>query len=84
MYFMEEMCCSSMGEGHIVIESALDFLHVLCFFMWLYMFLFVFSLVSLFGLVACCLCVSLLSFVCCVPYELDLVSCLLFGGHLKF
>ena len=30
-----------------------------------------------------CMCFFFESFVCCVSYELDLVSCFLFGGHLK-
>ena len=46
------------------------------------------ALVSFFACL--CVCVSshvflfFASLVCCVLYELDLVSCLIFGGHLKF
>ena len=42
-------------------------------------------LISMHACVFVCPCMYFLfeSFVCCVTYELDLVSCLLFGGHLK-
>ena len=65
-YFIEEMLCLSLGR-QIVVESALDFLSVLCFFLCYTCLCFFFSLFCMF----------------CVSYELDLVLCLLFGGHLK-
>ena len=55
-----------------MIVTALDFLTILCFVLWLCMFV-----------MSCCLCLSFLSFMCFVSYELDLVTCLLFGGQLK-
>ena len=46
---------------------------------------FVLWLISMHACVFVCPCMCFLfeCFVCCVSYELDLVSCLLFRGHLK-